>query len=77
VDKPSSSLPSRITFTEDFVCASVGLQRVDFIKANLQELYQDTISFDTLPPDAVLDSGGFSMLQKSARNTIFYAPEVC
>jgi hypothetical protein len=63
VDKPFSSLPSRITFTEDFVCASVGFRRIDSIKANLQELYQDTISFDTLPPDAVLDSGDFSSLQ--------------
>jgi len=63
VDKPFSSLPSRITFTEDFVRASVGFRRIDSIKANLQEIYQDTISFDTLPPDAVLDSGDFSSLQ--------------
>jgi hypothetical protein len=34
VDKPSSSLPSRTTYTEDFVHASVGFHRIDSIKTH-------------------------------------------
>jgi len=69
IDKPSSSLPSHITFTKDFICASVGFRRIDTMKANLHSLYKDTISLDTLPPDAILDQGDFANLQKSFRNT--------
>jgi hypothetical protein len=63
IDKPSSSLPSHITFTEDFIHASVGFRRID------HSLYKDTILLDTLPPDAILDQGDFANVQKSVRNT--------
>jgi hypothetical protein len=69
VDKPSSSLPSRMTYTEDFIRASVGFRRIDTIKSHLSDLYQSTVSIDSLPPDAVLDPGDFSTMKKSARNT--------
>jgi hypothetical protein len=69
VDKPSTSLPSRITYTEDFIRASVGFRRIDSIKTHFSTLYQNTIKFDTLPPDAVLDAGNFATLRKSDRNT--------
>jgi hypothetical protein len=68
VDKPSSSLPSKITYTEDFVRASVGFRRIDSIKNKFSDLYQNTIAFDSLPPDAVLDNGDFSTLHKTPRN---------
>jgi hypothetical protein len=68
IDKPSSSLPNHITYTEDFLRASVGFRRIDTMKANLQSLYKDTILLDTLPPDARLDDGGFANLRKSPRN---------
>ena len=53
VDKPSSHLPARITFTEDFLRASVGFRRIDTMKSHLSKLYQDTILIDKLPADAV------------------------
>jgi hypothetical protein len=69
IDKPSSSLPAHVTYTEDFIRASVGFRRKDAMKANLRSLYQDTISLDILPPDAILDQGDFANLCKSPRNT--------
>jgi hypothetical protein len=39
VDKPSSSLPSRITLTEDLIHASVGFRRIDSLKQHLSSLY--------------------------------------
>jgi hypothetical protein len=69
VDKPSSSLPSKITYTEDFVRASVRFRRIDSIKNKFSDLYQNTIAFDSLPTDAVLDNGDFSTLHKTPRNT--------
>jgi len=77
VDKPSTSLPSRKTYREDFVRASVGFWHFDSIKANFSTLYQDTISFDTLPSDAVLDHGDFATLRKSARNTTLIPRPQC
>ncbi len=55
VDKPVTSLPSRITFTEDFLRSSVGFRWIDTIKSHLATLYQNTIILDSSPPDAVLD----------------------
>jgi hypothetical protein len=69
VDKSSSSLPSRITFTEDYLCASVGFCRVDTIKGHLNTLYQDTILLDSSPADAVLDAGDLSTIHKSPCNS--------
>ena len=69
VDKTSTSLPSRLTFTEDFLCSSVGFQRIDPIKSHLATLYQDTVMLDSLPPDAVLNPGDLCNTRKSRRNT--------
>ncbi len=69
VDKPSSSLPSRMTFTEDSIRASVGFRRIDTIKRHLKTLYRDTVSLDKLPPDAVLDIGDYATIPKAPRNT--------
>jgi len=68
-DKPSTSLPSRITYIEDFIRASVGFRRIDTMKKFLTSLYKDTISLDTLPPDAVLDAGDLATMRKSSWNT--------
>ena len=69
-DKVSVPLPSRLTFTEDFIRASVGFRHIDSIKQHLSTLYQDTISLDALPSDAVMDLGDCATLRKSPRNTI-------
>jgi hypothetical protein len=69
LDKPSSSLRKPITLSEDFVCASMGFRRIDTVKQHFHDLYQDSIKFDTLPPDAVLDLGDLATLQKTPLNT--------
>jgi len=69
IDKPSSSLPNQVTYTEDFLRASVGFRRIDTMKTHLSSLYKNTIVLDTLPPDARLDDGDFANLRKSPRNT--------
>ncbi len=69
VEKPSSSLLSWKSYTEDFIPASVGFWQIDTIKSKLQHLYRDTISLDLLPADAILDNRDFATLWKSARNT--------
>jgi len=69
VDKPSTSLPSRVMLTEDIIHASVGFRCVDTIKKHLSSLYQDTIILDKLPPDAVLDMGDLATIHKVNRNT--------
>ncbi len=69
VDKPSSSLPSRITLNEDFIRASVGPRRIDMIRSQFSSLYQDTIKFDNTPGDVILDSGALATVRKTPRNT--------
>jgi hypothetical protein len=69
VDKPSSSLPSWLTFTEDIIRASVGFCRIDTIKSHLKDLYQDTICLVSTPADAALDEGDLLTIQKTPRNT--------
>jgi hypothetical protein len=69
VDKPSSSLPSRLTLTEDLIRASVGFRRIDTIKSHLQDLYQNTVYLDNTPTDAVLDKGDLATIRKVPRNT--------
>jgi len=68
VDRCSSSFPSCITFSEDFIHSSVGFHCIDTIKHHLKELYQDTVKLDSSPPDAVLDMGDLATIRKSARN---------
>jgi hypothetical protein len=65
----SLPLPSRLTITEDFIRASVGFRRIDSIKQHLSTLYQDTITIDSMPPDAVMDLGDCATLRKSSLNT--------
>jgi hypothetical protein len=55
VDKPSTSLPNVITFSEDLIKASVGFRHIYSIKKYLPELYQNTVKLDSTPADAVLD----------------------
>jgi hypothetical protein len=69
VDKISTSLPSRLTLTEDFIRASVGFRRIDSIKQHLRTLYQNTIDLDSTPPDAVLDLRDCATIWKAPRNT--------
>jgi hypothetical protein len=69
VDKPSTSLPSRLTLTEDYIRANMGFCRVDTVKRHLKTLYAPTIVLDNCPPDAVLDAGDFATIHKSPRNT--------
>jgi len=69
IDKASSSIPSRLTLSEDFIRASMGFRRVDTLKRNLSTLYQDTITLDTQPCDAILDPGDLATLRKTPRNT--------
>jgi hypothetical protein len=69
VDKPSSSLPSRLILTEDFIHSSVGYRRIDTMTQFLPQLYQDTIKIDSSPPDAIHDMGEFATLPKQPRNT--------
>jgi hypothetical protein len=57
IDKVSSSLPSRLTLNEDHIRACTGFRRIDTIKRNLSTLYQDTVTLDSTPRDAVLDRG--------------------
>jgi hypothetical protein len=43
---------------------------VDTIKSQLSSLYQDTVLLDSSPPNAILDSGDFSNIHRSPRNTM-------
>lgn len=69
MDKPSSSLPRIITLSEDYLRASVGFRQTDSIQKYFSALYQDTVKFDSLPADAVLDPGDYATLWKKNRNT--------
>lgn len=69
IDKALSSLPSQVTFSKDFIQATMGFHCIDMIKRNLSVLYQDTINVDSLPQDAVLDPGDFATMRKTPRNT--------
>jgi len=55
VDKVSSSLPKVISMSEDFLRGCVGFRKVDTMHRHFADLYQDTVHFDSTPPDAVLD----------------------
>jgi hypothetical protein len=70
IDKASSSLPSKISMSEDYIRACIGFRRVDILKQHFSDLYQTTVTLDSTPPDAVLDSGNFATMRKKARNTV-------
>jgi hypothetical protein len=61
VNKPLSSLPRKISMTEDYLRSCVGFRRVDTLKKN--------ITLDHTPPDAILDPGYYATLRKKDRNT--------
>lgn len=69
IDKPSSSLPQNITMSEDFIRACLGFRKVDALKSHFQDLYQDTVTIDSLPADACLDQGDLASIRRKCRNT--------
>jgi len=69
INKASSSLPQKIHMNEDYLRACVGLRRVNTMKHFLGDLYQNTITLDNTPADAVLDQGSFASVKKKNRNT--------
>ena len=69
VDKPSSSIPRTVTVSEDYLRASVGFRKIDTIKQQFGNLYQDTIHIDNLPADAILDPGDYATMRKKNRST--------
>jgi hypothetical protein len=69
IDKVSSSLPNNITFSDDFVRASVGFRRIDTIKKYLSTLYSDTVKLDNTTSDAILNLEDLATMKKKDRNT--------
>ena len=55
VDKPSSSLPSHIAMSEDFIRSSVGFRKIDTLKKHFSQLYLPAVTLDNTPADAILD----------------------
>jgi hypothetical protein len=70
VDKASSSLPSTISMSEDFLRTCTGFRRLDTFKKYFTTLYQPTVKLDNTPADAVLDPAQFATMKKKNRNTI-------
>jgi len=64
VDKPSSSLPSVMKFSEDYIQSCVGFRRIDTMKRHFKTLYHDSVTLDNTPSDAILDPGFFSNYEK-------------
>jgi hypothetical protein len=50
--------------SEDSLRASLGFHWVDSIRHHFLTLYQDTITFNLTPADAVLDNGDFATMHK-------------
>jgi hypothetical protein len=69
IDKPSTPLPSWLTFTEDYIRVSMGFYHIDTVKKHLYTLYALTVALDQCPADAILDTGDVATLHKSPRNT--------
>lgn len=69
VEKPSSSLPSVMTLSEDFIRSSVGFRKIDTMKRHFSSLYQNSVKLDTTPADAVLDPGSFATMKKKSHST--------
>jgi hypothetical protein len=70
VDKVSSSLPSKILMSEDFIRSSVGFRRIDTMRKHFSSLYSNNIMFDNTPADAFIDAGDLATLRKKDRNTV-------
>jgi hypothetical protein len=59
IDKASTSLPDKITMSEDFVQS---------LKKYLSDLYMDNINIDSIPVDAILDAGDLAIMRKKGSN---------
>jgi hypothetical protein len=70
VDKASTSLAKKVSMSEDSLRASLGFHWVDSIRHHFLTLYQDTITFNLTPADAVLDNGDFATMHKTDCNTV-------
>jgi hypothetical protein len=62
VGKPSSSLPNSFLL-------SGGFRRIVALRKHFGDLYQNTLRFDSMPADAVLDDGNLATLHKKDQNT--------
>lgn len=69
VDKPSSSLPSVMTFSEDFIKSCVGFRKIDMLKCHFHTLYQPSIKLGNTPADGVLDLGNLATMKKKPQST--------
>jgi len=69
VDKPSSSLPSVMKFSEDYIQSCVGFRRIDTMKRHFKTLYHDSVTLDNTPSDAILDPGFLATMKKKPRST--------
>jgi len=72
VDKLSTSLPQKNFDVRRFLTCQcrISSDRCYYMRSHFRQLYQDTISFDTTPADAILDHGDFANMRKTDRNTI-------
>jgi hypothetical protein len=64
VDKPSSSLASTITMSEDYIRSCVGFRKIDTMKQHFSTLYQSSVKLSTTPADAAIDEGAFATMKK-------------
>lgn len=69
VDKPSSSLPSVMIFSEDFIKSCVGFRKIDMLKCHFHTLYQPSIKLGNTPADVVLDPGNLATMKKKPQST--------
>jgi hypothetical protein len=71
VDKASSSLPSTLFMSEDFIKSCVGFHRIDTLRKHFSTPYQPSVKFDETPADAILDNGHyFATMKKKLRSTV-------
>jgi hypothetical protein len=49
--------------SEDSIRACLGFRRVDTLKSHFKDLYCDTVTIDSLPPDARLDEGDLASIR--------------
>jgi hypothetical protein len=69
IDKVSSSLPNKISMSEDCIRSSVGFCRIDTLKRQFSTLYTNNVTIDATPMDAILDAGDLVTMRKKDRNT--------
>ncbi len=69
MDKPSSSLPLAMIFSEDFIKSCVGFRKIDVLKCHYYTLYQPSIKLGNTPADVVLDPGNLATMKKTPQST--------